>query len=61
MWSRDGSSYSQEDFGQTVVLSQAGGQLFISVLERGVVAVRNKPGLHLTVFYSKLAAEGRDE
>ena len=27
-----GSSYSQEDFGQTVVLSQAGGQLFISVL-----------------------------
>lgn len=36
VWSWDGSSYSQEDFGQTVVLSQAGGQLFISVLGLGL-------------------------
>ena len=36
VWSRDGSSYSQEDFGQAVVLSQAGGQLFISVLGLGL-------------------------
>lgn len=38
VWSRDGSSYSQEDFGQAVVLSQAGGQLFISVLGLGLRA-----------------------
>lgn len=36
MWSRDGSSHSQEAFGQTVVLSQAGGQLCISGLGLGL-------------------------